>query len=82
MKPVNPLTPHIRGNARLRRKLDRERDRYEALKRLVGRVLVLADAHGLGDHRSVVAVGAAIGWVRMTAEERAEVAREIKEARA
>lgn len=79
---MNPLTPHIRGNARLRRKLDRERGRCEALKRLVGPVLVLADAHGLGDHRSVVALGAAIGWVRMTAEERKEVAREIKEAMA
>lgn len=79
---MNPLTPHIRGNARLRRKLDRERGRYEAIKRLVGPVLVLADAHGFGDHRRVAALGVAIGWVRMTAEQRAEVAREIKEARA
>jgi len=76
---MNPITPHVRGNARLRRKLDRERDRYAALKRLVCDVLVLADRHGLGDHRSVVAAGAAIGWVRMTSAEREEVVRKIGE---
>lgn len=76
---MNPLTPHIRGNARLRRKLDAQAARMADVKRAVGGLLVLADKHGFGDHPAAKAAAASIGWVRMSDEEKAQWAERIRE---
>lgn len=74
-----PLTPHIRGNARLRRKLDAQAARMADVKRAVGALLALADRHGFGDHTAAKAAAASIGWVRMSDEEKAQWAARIME---
>lgn len=76
---MNPLTPHVKANARLRRKLDAQAARMADVKRAVGALLVLADKHGFGDHPAAKAAAASIGWVRMSTAEREEVARKIRE---
>lgn len=78
LRATNPLTPHIRGNARLRRKLDAQAARLTDIKRAVGVLLVLADKHGFGDRREAKAAAASIGWVRWTDEEKAAWAEKIR----
>lgn len=70
---------HIKGIQRLHRRLKSEREKYLRTKAAVSRLLLLADAHGFGDHPAAVAAAASIGWVRMTDEEKAEAARKIGE---
>lgn len=70
---------HIKGIQRLQRRLKAADERYAATKAAVSRLLLLADAHGFGDHPAAVAAAASIGWARMTDEEKAEAARKIRE---
>ena len=76
---MNPITPHVRANARLRRKIDAQAARLADIKRAVGRLLTLADKPGFGDHRDAVALALLIGWERWSNEEKAMWAAKIRE---
>lgn len=77
---MNPITPHVKANARLRRKIDAQAARLADIKRAVGRLLTLADKHGFGDHRDAKAAAASIGWERWSDEEKATWASKIRKA--
>lgn len=64
----------VRGNARLRRRLDAQERRILRLTRTVQSLVTLLDKLGHGDDREVVMAAAMVGWERM----REEVKREIE----
>lgn len=73
---LKELRGQVRGNARLRRRLDASRCEIERLKRHIGSLVSLADRAGRGDDVEVVRAAAAIGWVRFTKEQREWIRRE------
>ena len=75
---MNPITQHIRANARLRRKIDRLEDRIATIKSTTANLVTLADFNGPGDHRITVRAAAEIGWVRMTPEQRDQLVEQLK----
>lgn len=70
---LQELRGQVRGNARLRRRLDASRCEIERLKRHIGSLVSLADRAGRGDDVEVVRAAAAIGWVRFTKEQRERI---------
>jgi hypothetical protein len=68
----------IKGNARLRRKIDRLEERIASIKATVAKLITLADFNGFGDHPITVRAAAEIGWVRMTPEQRTQLAEQLK----
>jgi archaellum component FlaC len=69
----------IKGNARLRQKIDRLEERIAAIKATVAKLITLADFNGFGDHPITVRAAAEIGWVRMTPEQRTQLTEQLKE---
>jgi len=58
------LTGAIKGNARLRHRLDMARWRIAQLEQAVRVLVTMADKAGRGDHDATVAAAATIGWRR------------------
>ena len=75
---MNPITPHVKANARLRRKIDRLEGRIATIKSTTAKLVTLADFNGLGDHPITVRAAAEIGWVRMTPDQRTQLAERLK----
>lgn len=73
---LTELRGHVRGNARLRRKLDASKCEIARLKLYIGSLVSLADRAGHGDDEVVVRAAAAIGWSRFTKEQRERIRRE------
>jgi hypothetical protein len=75
------LQGHVKGNKRLRRRVDALRQRVERLEYLVGRLVTNADRMGYGDEEVVVTAARAIGWWRWADEKRESVRRRAEEMR-
>lgn len=79
---LEELKGQVRGNARLRRKLDRARHREEELARHIAVLVSKLDALGRGGEQAVVSAAQSIGWKRgLSAEERAALERWSKESK-
>lgn len=74
---MNPITQHVKANARLRRKIDRLEGRIAAMKSTTANLVTLADFKGFGDHPITVRAAAEIGWVRMTPEQRDQLVEKL-----
>lgn len=61
---LNELRGQVRGNARLRRRLDAARRRERLMRTLAKGVVSLCDGLGHGDAPAVRMMAAEIGWVR------------------
>lgn len=68
------LQGHIKGNKRLRRRVDALKERVERLEYLTGLLVTSADRHGYGDEPMVVVAARTIGWQRW-ADEKCESVR-------
>jgi len=75
---MNPITQHVKANARLRRKIDRLEGRIATIKSTTAKLITLADFKGFGDHPIAVRAAAEIGWVRMTPEQRDQLSEQLK----
>lgn len=75
---LKELRGQVRGNARLRRRLDASKETIARLKLRIGSLVTLYDRAGLGDNAEVVAAAEDIGWVRFTPEERDRIRRELE----
>ena len=62
---LHELRGQVRGNARLRRRLDAQEQRILRLTRTVQSLVTLLDKLGHGDDREVVMAAAMVGWERM-----------------
>lgn len=71
---LQELRGQVRGNARLRRRLDARDERIRSLTRAIQCLVSLCDKLGHGDDREVVWAAAQVGWERM----REEVKRDIE----
>jgi hypothetical protein len=61
---LNELRGQVRGNARLRRKLDDAKRTAVHRGQHIAMLVTLLDRVGLGDHPQTVAAARAIGWGR------------------
>jgi hypothetical protein len=61
---LNELRGQVRGNARMRRKLDKAKRTAEHRGQHIAMLVTLLDRVGLGDHPHTVAAAGAIGWRR------------------
>lgn len=59
------LTGAIRGNARLRGRIERLKNRVSQLEKHVRNLIVVADANGCGDVQIVRSAANAVGWGRL-----------------
>jgi hypothetical protein len=75
------LTGHIKGNKRLRRRVDALKQRVGRLEYLIGRLVTAADMRGYGDEPTVLTAARTIGWERWADEKREMVARRAEELR-
>jgi len=72
---------HIKGNKRLRRRVDSLKQRVGRLEYLIGRLVTAADMRGYGDEPTVLVAARTIGWERWADEKRESVARRVEEIR-
>lgn len=70
---LKELTGQVRGNARLRRRLDAKALDLLVLRGHVRSLVTLLDKLGHGDDRPVAAAARAIGWERMSECERSAI---------
>ena len=70
---------HIKGNKRLRRRVDSLKQRVGRLEYLIGRLVTAADMRGYGDDPTVLTAARAIGWERWADEKREMVNNIVKE---
>lgn len=61
---LNELRGQVRGNARLRRKLDEAKRKVVSRGQHIAMLVTLLDRVGLGDHPQTAAAARAIGWGR------------------
>lgn len=71
---LDELRGQVRGNARLRRRLDAKGQDISRLKAHIAVLVTMLDRLGHGDDVAVVRAAGAIGWERM----REDVKREIE----
>lgn len=71
---LTELRGQVRGNARLRRRLDAREHELRRVKAHMAVLVTMLDRLGYGDDKSVVRAAATIGWHRM----REDVKREIE----
>lgn len=74
---LKELRGQVRGNARLRRRLDASKYEVARLKRHIAALVTLADRAGHGDDVEVVRAAAVIGWARLPKEVRDRIQREL-----
>lgn len=65
MTYLDDLKGQVRGNRRLRNRIDRLIERIELMKSAIGRLVVLCDVLGHGDDQTVVAAARLIEWERL-----------------
>ena len=70
---------HIKGNKRLRRRVDALKQRVGRLEYLIGRLVTSADMRGYGDDPTVLTAARTIGWQRWADEKREMVNNIVKE---
>ena len=70
---------HIKGNKRLRRRVDALKQRVGRLEYLIGRLVTAADMRGYGDDPTVLTAARTIGWQRWADEKREIVNNIVKE---
>lgn len=70
---------HIKGNKRLRRRVDALKARVARLEYLIGLLVTAADRRGYGDDPTVLTAARAIGWGRLADDIAAEVRRRAEE---
>ena len=70
---------HIKGNKRLRRRVDALKQRVGRLEYLIGRLVTAADMRGYGDEPTVLTAARTIGWERWADEKREMVNNIVKE---
>ena len=70
---------HIKGNKRLRRRVDALKQRVGRLEYLIGRLVTAADMRGYGDDPTVLTAARTIGWERWADEKREMVNNIVKE---
>lgn len=70
---------HIKGNKRLRRRVDSLKQRVGRLEYLIGRLVTAADMRGYGDEPTVLTAARTIGWERWADEKREMVNNIVKE---
>lgn len=70
---------HIKGNKRLRRRVDALKQRVGRLEYLIGRLVTAADMRGYGDDPTVLTAARTIGWQRWADEKREMVNNIVKE---
>ena len=70
---------HIKGNKRLRRRVDALKQRVGRLEYLIGLLVTSADQHGYGDEPMVVVSARTIGWSRWADEKTKSVMRRVEE---
>lgn len=68
----------IKGIATLQRKIAGLKTRIASLESRTAALITLADLNGLGDHFITVKAAEEIGWVRMTPEQRTQLADQLK----
>jgi hypothetical protein len=73
------LTGAIKGNARLRLRIEQHEARISMLSRHIATLVTVLDMAGCGDEPEVRRAAAAIGWSRMSKSQRDDVARRAKE---
>ena len=72
---------HIKGNKRLRRRVDSLKQRVGRLEYLIGLLVTAADVRGYGDEPTVLTAARMIGWHLWADEKRESVARCVEEMR-
>lgn len=70
---------HIKGNKRLRRRVDALKQRVGRLEYLIGLLVTTADMRGYGDEPTVVVAARTIGWGRWADEKCESVRRRVEE---
>lgn len=75
---LNELRGQVRGNARLRRRLDRLKARVQWLETWIGAMVIDADRKGRGDDQIVKNAAREIGWHRLPAEKVERIKNAIK----
>jgi hypothetical protein len=70
---------HIKGNKRLRRRVDALKQRVGRLEYLIGRLVTAADMRGYGDEPTVLTAARTIGWERWADEKTESVMRRVEE---
>jgi len=66
---LQELRGQVRGNSRLRRRLDRLKARVQWLEEWIGAMVIHADKRGHGDDQIVKNAAREIGWSRLPPEE-------------
>lgn len=72
---LNELRGQVKGNARLRRRLDAKDYELRKMKAHIAVLVTMLDRLGYGDDRSVVRAAATIGWERMREDVKHEIER-------
>ena len=75
---LTDLRGQVRGNARLRRRLDASKGRIVKLEAAVARLVTLADKVGLGDLPEVAWAARLIGWRRFNEGEMERLKRSLE----
>lgn len=78
---LTELRGQVRGNKRLRRRVDALKQRVGRLEYLIGRLVTAADMRGYGDEPTVLTAARTIGWQLWADEKRESVARRVEEMR-
>lgn len=66
---LEELRGQVRGNARLRRRLDAANARINWLEQWIGAMVIHADKKGYGDDQIIANAARQIGWSRLPPEE-------------
>ena len=70
---LNELRGQVRGNARLRRRLDAKDYELRRMKAHMAVLVTMLDRLGYGDDTAVVRAAATIGWKRMREDVKQEI---------
>lgn len=74
---LNELRGQVKGNARLRRRLDVREHEIRRLRGHIQNLVTMLDKCGHGDHYAVVNAARAAGWVRWSQSTREQILAEI-----
>lgn len=66
---LEELRGQVRGNARLRRRLDAAKERINWLEQWIGAMVIHADKKGYGDDQIIANAARQIGWSRLPPKE-------------
>lgn len=75
---LKELRGQVKGNARLRRRLDARDDEIRRLRGHIHNLVTALDRLGYGDHVAVVNAARAAGWVRYSQPTQEQILAEIE----